>query len=348
MKFFKIIFSILIVFFKTETLLSENNLFNVNNIKIEKKSKVSNNVLADQAIKKGFDQLIKKILLKDDLNKLTDLEFSKIKKLVAYYQISNISKENTNKEFLNFSITFDKDKIHKLFYTKAVLYSDIFDKDLYILPVFVKENEINVFNNNFFYENWNNIYDNKLIEFILPIENIEIIQNINEKANDLIDLNIDNLFKEYSNKNLALALIEKNKNQKLKIYLKTRIQGKRISRSLNIQKQNLQEEKFYQNVIVDAKKELIDLVKSENQIDIRTPSFLKAKLNLNKKSNLVELNLRIKNIDSIENVYVQDLNKDHMNLRIKYLGKLQKIIQQLKNKKIDLKLVNDQWVITTL
>ena len=36
MKLRKLIF-ILIVFFKTETLLSKNELFNVNNIKLEKK-----------------------------------------------------------------------------------------------------------------------------------------------------------------------------------------------------------------------------------------------------------------------------------------------------------------------
>ena len=65
MKIFKLIF-ILIVFFKTETLLSENNLFNVNNIKLEKKDKISNNELANQAIKKGFDQLMSRILLKED------------------------------------------------------------------------------------------------------------------------------------------------------------------------------------------------------------------------------------------------------------------------------------------
>ena len=41
-----------------------------------------------------------------------------------------------------------------------------------------------------------------LIEFILPLENIEIIQNINKTKNSLIDLNIDILFKEYPNKNL--------------------------------------------------------------------------------------------------------------------------------------------------
>ena len=68
MKFYKKIMLILIVFFKTETLFSENSFFNVNNIEIEKKDKMTNNTLAEQAIKKGFNQLTKKILLNEDRN----------------------------------------------------------------------------------------------------------------------------------------------------------------------------------------------------------------------------------------------------------------------------------------
>ena len=90
MKIFKLIF-ILIVFFKTETLLSENNLFNVNNIKLEKSDKISNNDLANQAIKNGFEQLMSRILLKEDSKKLFNLDFSSIKQLVSYYQISNLN-----------------------------------------------------------------------------------------------------------------------------------------------------------------------------------------------------------------------------------------------------------------
>ena len=75
MKLYKQIIFILVVFFKTETLLSQNNLFNVNNIELVKKDKITNNQLADQAIKKGFKQLMLKILLKKDADKLlaTDL-----------------------------------------------------------------------------------------------------------------------------------------------------------------------------------------------------------------------------------------------------------------------------------
>ena len=348
MKFYKLIIFILIVFFKTETIFSKNDLFNVNNIQLEKKDKISQNTLADQAIKTGFSQLIEKILLKDDSNKLSNLSFTTVKKLVSYYQITEISEEKNLTELVNFSVTFDKNKIHNLFHERGILYSVISDKELYILPLFIKDDEIYIFNNNFFYEKWNEIYENDLIEFILPLENIEIIQTINQNKNNLIDVDIKKLFKEYPDKNLALILIEDSNSSNKKIYLKTFIQEKKISKSFNYKKNDLGTNDFYEQIIIESKKELINLVKSKNLIDIRTPSFLNAKFDINKSSNLVELNLRIKNIDLIESIYVQEFNKNYVKLRIKYLGKLDKIINQLKKENIELQLINDQWIIKSI
>ena len=81
---------------------------------------------------------------------------------------------------------------------------------MYILPLLVKNNEVFIFNNNFFYKYWNDVYKSDLIEFILPLENIEIIENINVYKNNLINLNVVNLFEEYQDKNLAVILIEEN------------------------------------------------------------------------------------------------------------------------------------------
>ena len=347
MKLYKQIIFILIVFLKNETLLSENNIFNVNNIMLEKKDKISNNVLANQAIKKGFNQLITKILLEEDQNKLIGTDFSKIKQLVTFYQMTNISDEKKLQELVNFSVTFDKDKIHDLFYSKGISYSEITDKELFILPIYITKEQIFIFNNNFYYENWNKIFESDLIEFNLVLENIEIIQDINQNKNNLINLRIEKLFQEYSNKNLALIIIEENKANTQKVYIKSIIQGKKISKSLNLKKKELENKSFEEKIITATKKELINLVKSENLIDIRTPSFLNVKFIVNKSSNLVDLNLRIKNIDLIEKVYVQEFNKDFMYLRIKYLGKLEKIIRQLNQENINLNLINDEWVIKT-
>ena len=93
---------------------------------------------------------------------------------------------------------------------------------------------------------------------------------------------------------------------------------------------------------------MIDLIKSKNLIDIRTPSFLNVKLEFNKKNNFVELKSRMINIESIENIYVQEFNKDYINIRIKYLGKLEKIMSQLKKNNIDLQFINDHWTIRPL
>ena len=92
MKFLKQIFFILIVFFKTGNLLSDNNLFSVNNILLEKNDNMSSKMLANQAIRKAFNQLIDKVLLKKDLSKLANLKTSDIKELVTYYNISKTLK----------------------------------------------------------------------------------------------------------------------------------------------------------------------------------------------------------------------------------------------------------------
>ena len=64
---------------------------------------------------------------------------------------------------------------------------------------------------------------------------------------------------------------------------------------------------------------------------------------ISKDKNLVELKKRLKKIDLIDNIYVQEFNNEYIFLKIKYLGKIDKIIQLLKKEKIILQLTEDQW-----
>ena len=344
MKSYKLILFILIIFLKTGNVLSNNSIFNVNNIKIEKKGKSSNEELANKAIQIGFKKLLDKILVKKDSKKLEKLKFFEIKELVTYYQVFNKEKTN-NVEKINFNISFDKEKIHNLFYNKNISYSEITNKELFILPILRKNNKIFIYNQNFFYNNWNEIYENELIEFIIPLESIEIIQNINSNRDNLLNLQIKKIFQEYPDKNLAIVLIEDNNSKEEKIYLKTKISGKNIVKNITVERFELNEREFYEKIITEIKKEIINSVKLQNLIDVRAPSFLNAEFETSKKSSLVELNLRLKKIDSIEKIYIQELNKETVNLRIKYLGKLDKLIKELENKKINLRLAGDQWSI---
>ena len=58
MKSFKYLVFILVIFLKTGNVLSENKLFNVNNIEIINKSSNNIEILSNKAIKEGYIKLI--------------------------------------------------------------------------------------------------------------------------------------------------------------------------------------------------------------------------------------------------------------------------------------------------
>ena len=139
---------ILVVFFKTGNLLSENNLFSVNNILLEKKDDITNKQLTNKAISEAFDKLTKRILLKGDAQSFSSLDILKKKNwshITIYLKIPRVKKD-----IINFNVTFDREKMHSLFFQKGVSYSEIANKDLYILPIFTNNNEVFIFSNNFF------------------------------------------------------------------------------------------------------------------------------------------------------------------------------------------------------
>ena len=101
-----------------------------------------------------------------------------------------------------------------------------------------------------------------------------------------------------------------------------------------------------QKIISEIKSQFKDLIKSQNLIDVRTPSFLNVKVKLTNKNNFAKFNNILKKIDLIDNYYIQQLNKDYVLIKIKYLGKIDKIINKLKDENIDLKMNEGQWQLS--
>ena len=344
MKNLVFIFCILIILFKTGNVLSNNNIFNVNNIKIDGKIYENKEKVINQAFKKGYKELINRLLLEKDYQKLSTINLGQIKKLISYYQIVNANSEEENKNKTVFNISFDKDSMYEFFYQNKILYSDIINTEIVLLPLFISDKQYFLYTKNYFYENWNNDTSDNLIQYTLPVESIESIQIIEKNKDNIYDLNFSDFFKEYDLENMAFVIIEINKDI-AQIFLNTKITGKKLNKTLSINKANLNQKDFYNKIILETKYKITNLIKSENLIDVRTPSFLNAEIKLNKKSNLIELNNRIKGIGLIDNFHVQKLNKDYALVKIKFLGKIDKIINELKDQNINLKMIQGQWQI---
>ncbi len=346
MKFYNLIIFIIIFFLKTGNVLSENTIFSVNNIIIKSEKYRNHQEFLNQAYREGFYQLIERISLRKDYKKLKQTSLKDIKNLISHFQIQKISNQNLIQKSVN--IYFDKERINKFFFKNNLTYSDFISKKITILPIQYIDNDINIFSNNYFYENWvkdeNDITNSiKVLNYILPIENLELIKMINQSNKNYENLKIDEILLDYGNQDTALIHINLTKN-KSKIFLQTFISGKKINKSFIVDNfGNTNDRDFYDIIIKKSKQEIEDIIKKENILDLRTPIFLKINFRTKKERDLKFFQNAIGQISVVENYEVSQISNRDVQIKIKFYGNLMKFQKLLESKGIDLNIQDNEW-----
>tara|TARA_B100001564_G_C20629699_1_gene666511 strand:+ start:39 stop:1085 length:1047 start_codon:yes stop_codon:yes gene_type:complete len=343
MKNIKFIITILIILLKTGNVFCNESIFTVNNIEVNKNTYKNKEELINIAFRKGFEKLNSKILMEKDYIKTKNLSLRNIKNLVSHYQIVKNKNENfQNYELIN--LYFKRDKMYNYYSQNNIKYSDVSGKILKILPVLLLKDEIYIYDNNFFYKNWmedKNEKKDESIEYIFPIESLEIIETIKKNQNNLEMINLDNIFDKDSQKDNLLMIINYNE-QKTKFFLKGIISAKKIIKNLSYTEKNV-EKIEYENILKYLKKEILELVKSQNIIDIGAPSFLNVYLSLNNKNDLLLFQNILTEIDLIQSFNVREFNNKIAYVNIKYYGKINNIKEKLTKKGLDIVFANNQW-----
>ena len=346
------IFCIIVFLFKTQTVFSNNLIYDVNNIEVS--GKIDNDFdkkkIIQTAFQNAFTIFTSKTLLKKDASSLNKIKISTIEDLVFAYQIFKEEKNDRGESVLTVNIKFDQKKINNLLAKKSISYADVSNISLTLLPVFVKDKELFIFDDNFFYKNWleskegvQNI-DDILISYNLALENIEDLQyiNLNKENLDLVD--VKKLTSFYEVNNYAFLLIY-FAEEKFKAYIKTSISKKRIDKSINLKIYPNNEVKTYVEAILNLKEEISQIWKSQNLIDVNTPSFLDLFLDVKKTNDYLKLSLVLNSIDLIENYSVLEMTNDYTKVRIKYKGKVNKIKFKLLEKNFKINIVDNIWKI---
>ena len=344
MKYFKIITLILIILLKTGNNLSAESIFTVNNIEVNKNSFKNKEELINIAFKKGFEKLNSKILLEKDFTKIKNTSLSIIKNLVSHYQIVKNNNAENVQNLQSVNLYFKRDKMYNFYSRNNVKYSDLSGKTLTILPVLKLEEEIFVYDNNFFYNNWLEKIENKkseIIEYIFPLENLETIETIKKNQNNLEAINLIDIFDKDDEKDNLFIIVD-YKKQKTKIFLKGIISSNKIVKNLSLENKTATKIE-YTEILNFLKKEILELVKSQNIIDIGAPAFLNINLALNNQKDLFSFQNILNEIDLIENFNVKEFNNKFAYINIKYYGKTNKIKEKLIKKGIDINFKNNQW-----
>ena len=350
MKFFFFIICILVFLFKTQTVFSNSSIYNVNNIEVSAKI---NNVsdkkkLIQSAFQKAFITFVNKTLLKDDALNLHKTKINIIEDLVFTYQIIQNQKNEKKETVLILNIKFDQKEINNFLAKNSVSYADVSNISLTLLPVLVKDKSIFVFSDNFFYNNWVKAQDeiintnDILVTYNLALESIEDFQYINTNKENLESIDIKKLSAINGADNYAFLVIYFSED-KLRAYLKSSIKNKEIDKNFNLRIYPENEIKTYEKAIKNIKEEISQIWKSQNLIDVNTPSFLDLFLEIKQTNDYLELRNIFETISLVESYSVLEMTNGSLKVRLKYKGKLNNLRDKLLEKKISVKIQDNIW-----
>ena len=332
--------TILLIFLEKKS-FSQENIFIIDEVEVS--GRISTDFNREKFINKAFKDsykiLISKILLSKDVKKLTNIKLSKIKSLVDSFQITQENYKKSKYE-AKFKIYFNDNKVKKFLIEKNISFSEPKNISAVFFPVFFINDILLDFNENYFYQNWiETKTKNEMINFILPIEDLEDFLKIKNMKNNVEMIDVKDLIKKYNTDNYVFALMESQK-QKLNIYLRINFNNDEISKSIYYEVNDIYNKKELDVILKKIKMQITDIWKEQNIINLTIPLTLTVKYKHKKLSELDNLKDVFYEISIIDNFKLEEFNINQSFYKIYYYGSPKKLSNELF--KFGYKLRNDK------
>ena len=309
---------------------SGENVFIINNVKVEGSVDLnfSREKYLNKAFSDSFDILMAKILLSRDLKKISGIKLTQIKNLMSSFQI--LEESYSKDEYrANIKILYNDVKVKKFLSQKNISFSQPENISVIIYPALFINGEIQNFNENFFYKHWAEVViKNEIINFILPLEDLDDISKIVEMKNRIEELDIDTFVNKYDVKNYVFALMD-YQNNKLNIHMKTNFNNNKNSKNFFYDINNIKDQLALSFILKDLKLKIADLWKEENLINLLMPLSIKLKFQHLNLKNLDELRNTFNKINIIDNYTLEEFNINNSFFKIYYYGDPKKLKSEL-------------------
>jgi len=343
------ILSIIVFLFKTETVFSAETIYDVNNIQVSGKlnNNLDNNKLIEEAFRKAFLIFINKTLLEKDIETLSKTNIQIIKDFIFTHQITSQKKSIDEEIILTVNVKFDPKKINNYLSINNISYADISEISISILPILRKENNLFIFSDNFFYNEWNKTKNDKknteaqLINYNLALENAEDLFYINNNREnlELIDINKLNSLSEEKNKIFLIFTL----NEDTKVFIKAYFNEKEVIKNITLNNNSTDD---YNSLIMNVKDLINQIWKEQNLIDINTPAYLDIIFDIKKINDFLKFRTFLDTIDIIDNYSILEITNKYAKIRMKYKGKISNLREKFLNEKININIENNEWSLS--
>ncbi len=266
--FFFLLLILIFIKFSTDKVLADS--YTVKNINVQEQYDINFNKeeVISKGFKKAFNTLIFRIVENKDKKIFKDVSKNKISTLIDNFSITNEKFVNNNYN-VDFEVKFDKKKLLSFIREKNVISSVPKNTDILFIPILIdiQSNEIKYFNQNYFYNNWNNINKNYfLLNYSLPNENIENFRFFQRIKNNIENNDLSEIINKYNFNNVFVVIFYKNKKN-LKIFSKISFSNSNFNFNLNQNNIDYQDNEMLDQIILNLKNIYEDKWKLINKIN---------------------------------------------------------------------------------
>jgi hypothetical protein len=309
---------------------SEESTFIIDNVNVEGTMDIdfSRNKYIHKAFLDSFEILMSRILLSRDLNKINNIKLKKIKDLINSFQILEENYQGDEYK-ATFKIFYNDIKVKKLLRQRNISFSLPKKISAVFFPILFTNEEIQYFNDNFFYKQWTTVeIKNELINFILPLENLDDISTLKEMKNKIDELDVESFVNKYNIKNYVFTLMH-HENELLNIYLVANFNNKKTNKNISYELSDINNEIKLNLILKDLKTQITDIWKEENIVNLLMPLSIKIKFQYNNLKDLDVLKNAFYKISIIDNYFLDELNIDHIFFKIYYYGNPKRLQNEL-------------------
>jgi hypothetical protein len=318
---FFISYVLFIIIFST-TYLSANT-FKVSDIEISSPFEVnfSKSLVIDEGFKTSFSNLLSMITTSGDKYKVKNIKIKELKGMIDSFTISD-EKFINNEYFAKLETTFNKRKILNFLEKKNIFPSIPIKNKVLLIPILLdtETDSIHLFNDNIFYSKWNDKYKNyHLLDYLLPSEDIEDLNKLQEVSNSIETYDFVNLIKKYDLQDYIILIIHKNKDE-IKILSKINYKNSLKINNQKYSKINLYNENDIDIILDDLKNIYEDEWKKNNEINTSIKLPLTISIKSKDYKEIINLEETLANIDLISSFYILNFNNKYIQYKITYNG----------------------------
>ena len=343
---FFISFVLFIIFFSTT--YSHANTFRVSDIEISspfvlnfKKSSV-----IDKGFQISFSNLLSMITTSGDKDKIKNISIKELKSMIDSFTISD-EKFINNKYFAKLETTFNKKKILRLLEKKNIFPSTPIRNKVLLVPILInmETDSIYLFNDNVFYDRWNEKKKNyQLLNYLLPNEDLEDLNKIQEMSNTVETYDFVNLINKYDLKDYIISIIYKNKDE-IKILSKINLNNSLKINNQKYSKINLANEKDFNMILENLKDLYEDEWKKNNEINTSIKLPLTISISSKNYKKIINLEEVLSSIDLISNFYILKFNNKSTQYKIIYNGSPKTFFKDMNDRNFNIVIKNNVWTV---